>query len=87
MFKKPVKVFCSNEKELANLLIWLRANSGLSYMNEQCWEVSAIIPGILGDSTELLGFWVSIPYALAQPRMKKISEQEAFADILHQERP
>lgn len=82
LFKKPVKVFCSNEKELANLLIWLRANSGLSYMNEQCWQVQTIIPPLLSADKALRGFWVSIPYSLAEPRITKISEQEAFADIL-----
>lgn len=82
LFKKPVKVFCKNEKELANLLIWLRANSGLSYMNDQCWEVYAVIPPLLSEDRSLQGFWVSIPHALAEPRITKISEQEAFADIL-----
>lgn len=82
LFSKPVNVFCKDMEELGRLLSWLRENSGLSQMNKEYWEVQAILPGILNEDQRLRGFWVSVPYDLAAPRIRKISEQEAFSDIL-----
>jgi hypothetical protein len=83
MFKKPVNVYCEDMVELGRLLKWLREQSGIVYASRNTWEVQAILPGLLDDDGIIKGFWVKVPYELASPRIKKLSEQEAFSDILH----
>ena len=82
LFKKPVNIFCADMEELGRLLSWLRANSGLTYASHNTWEVFAIMPSVLNEDQTLQGFWVKVPYELAEPRIQKISEQDAFTDIL-----
>ncbi len=82
IFKKPVRVYCADTNEMGRLLQWLRANQGLIYATKNTWEVKAILPGPLNKDQSVRGFWVEVPYELAAPRFKSISEQEAFADIL-----
>jgi hypothetical protein len=83
---KSVKVFCRNEQELSNLIRWLcKGHLSLNDAARGTYSVDVVLPNLEGMATGegIRGYYVSIPLDEVKPRMKKLSIQEVFADILN----
>lgn len=80
---KEVKVYCKNVEELSNLLQWLEPHLGISHAARQTISVDVIKAKWDSESNLIRGFYVSVPLEAVKPRMRKLSVQEAFEDILN----
>lgn len=84
-FKKPIKVKCYTIAEVGKLLDWLRHDTGLSQLNRQHYDVTAVMAMQYWDNpTEVLYFEVEVPHYMFKKLKKKFIEDEVFDPILEQ---
>lgn len=82
-FKKPVKVKCRSMQEVGRLLNWLRYDTGLSELNRQRYEVTAVMAmQYWDDPEEVLYFEVEVPYYKYKKIREAFIERESFDEIL-----
>lgn len=83
--KKPITVKCYSTKQLGNLLDWQRSQLGLTGMNAQRFEVTAVMRHALWDKPEeVMYFEVSVPYSYYKKLRDTYVKAEAFDPILAQ---
>jgi|SRR6187551_2572878 len=82
-FKADVKVKCRSMDEVGKLLNWLRFDSGLSELNRQRYEVTAVMAMQYWDNPEeVLYFEVRVPYYRYKKIREAFIERECFDEVL-----
>jgi len=82
LFRGPVKVYAADVTELAHLLGWISRNGYLSQIADTEFEVTAILDCPFSRETEAIsGFYVSIPYSIAQKVLIPENIEQSFARV------